>query len=263
MEKLELTLATNLTSFFWSLVFIFLKIRWLWVRVACITRLIISFKKLLLSEFILGVKPTFIVLISPGISIPNSAKIRLPTLLAIVLKLFKFYYAEQSKSVTKLNRWWHRCCRITVIKKKTILNAFKTPLNPPNLFLILSTNARAVAANWRAFFRALAAIRRAFFRALAAIRRAFFRALAAIRRAFFRALAACAWAFNQRLCAWAFNQRACCSARLRASAAAWLTQFFAFFHKRRFLSWERASCSFAVAKFVATVLNRVENLIKH
>ena len=42
MKKLELTLATNLTSFFWSLVLIFLKIRWLWVRAACITRLIIS-----------------------------------------------------------------------------------------------------------------------------------------------------------------------------------------------------------------------------
>ena len=44
MKKLVLTLATNLTSFFWSLVLIFLKIRWLWVLVACITRLIIPWK---------------------------------------------------------------------------------------------------------------------------------------------------------------------------------------------------------------------------
>ena len=101
---------------------------------------------------------------------------------------------------------------------KPILKALKTPLNPPNFFLIIFTKPRAFAANRRAAARARAANHSAFLRTAAAIRRACARARAANHRALLRAAAA--------------SRRASARARLNFR----LAQLVTFLQKRRFLS---------------------------
>jgi hypothetical protein len=117
----------------------------------------------------------------------------------------------------------------------TFLKAFITPLKPPNLFLILFTNANAFLLAAKASRRALAANQRAFLRAAAAIRCALLLAAKASRRAFLRIAAAI--------------RRACSRARLNVR--------FIAFQNRRFLSWWRLSWSSAVfkAKVLATAFS--------
>ena len=67
--------------------------------------------------------------------------------------------------------------------KKPILKAFITPLKPPNLFLIIFTNANALALIFLASARAFLLAAKANRRALAANQRAFLRAALAILRA--------------------------------------------------------------------------------